>query len=582
MFRLFLSVILAAACAAPLFAYELSLTGHYTNRFTYLSRVGHGDLFGNVLAAQQPGSPGITSLGLSGPYWGQVVPERYSVNGSDGSYQEESYEFRPVLRINPAVRINSVISFQGSLNGPYTGGPNWITPSQRFGTYNAAGRSESAWDAAAIPVLRHAWLNATTPWGVINFGRRPWVFGLGWSGFHAADSADTSLSLTVPYGPLSFVVGAVLHDSGEATDPFDSRNADRTPLTVASGVDRNEMRALNFKAGLVYRDGPLEIGTLNRTVAYNRVHSFPRPRGWTIRDDMTGSFAARFFAAARQPVSDSADEPAMPIYGDVALVNQITYIKYADGRWFANGEWAQQWLTANRDGGRPISGRPWAAMIETGAISGPSKVTLAYFHRTGHDRSGGILDVATADGGRNGWRQSADSWSQYIVTGGAASAIDPYVWLVGLYGAGNNSYDAAGGPTYLDFRAVAFRGDYAVAANLNLWLSFAACYRASSTGAWWGQYTGGLATPPVRGSNVPDNGLGTEAGCGLDWKLLENLTFSVRGAYWQPGQWFQHAYVDWSTTQTVQDFASDAVVRINPGRSIGQILGLRAGVTAEF
>ena len=41
---------------------------------------------------------------------------------------------------------------------------------------------------------------------------------------------------------------------------------------------------------------------------------------------------------------------------------------------------------------------------------------------------------------------------------------------------------------------------------------------------------------------VDDNFLGWEAGCGIGWKLLENMTFSGRYAYWQPGPWFDQAY----------------------------------------
>ena len=53
----------------------------------------------------------------------------------------------------------------------------------------------------------------------------------------------------------------------------------------------------------------------------------------------------------------------------------------------------------------------------------------------------------------------------------------------------------------------------------------------------------GLAIP-----NVPDNYLGWGANLGLNWKLLENLTFNSTFAYWQPGNWFQWAYQDYGST----------------------------------
>ena len=41
---------------------------------------------------------------------------------------------------------------------------------------------------------------------------------------------------------------------------------------------------------------------------------------------------------------------------------------------------------------------------------------------------------------------------------------------------------------------------------------------------------------------MSDGFIGWEVNLGLDWKLLEGLTFKGRGSYRQPGQYFKEAY----------------------------------------
>ena len=41
---------------------------------------------------------------------------------------------------------------------------------------------------------------------------------------------------------------------------------------------------------------------------------------------------------------------------------------------------------------------------------------------------------------------------------------------------------------------------------------------------------------------MSDGFIGWEMNYGIDWKLLEGLTFRGRYSYWQPGEWFREAY----------------------------------------
>ncbi len=575
-----LVLFLLVPCA---YAWEFKLNGSYTWEINYLSRVGPGDLFGNAERAQtiQGTTSGLTTIGLSGPFNGTVVPERFSSKGSDGSWTQEEFVLNPEIKVNPAIKFNSILAFQGNLNGPYVGGPNWANTPHVAGWYLTGSRSESLYDPIATFFMRGAWVTMEIPWGKLEIGRRPFGFGTGWSGADSRYVTIDSVSLSAPYGPLAFGIGVIPNDTGEQTHPYDSRNVDLMARTIASSSDRNEMRKWNVIASVVYGNGPLEIGTMTRFIRYNRVHAFPSP-GMTLRDDITGSFASLFLQAFRQDSSGGGTGTSnIPIYGDVTLLTQPIYFKYWNGRFFLNGELDIQYIQATRDGGRTISGRPRAWFLEGGSVCGPLKGSLIYVYKSGHDRSGGIFDVVSSTGGTSGQtNQVADTWNQFIPIGASASALEPYNWLIGYYGTGNNGYDASGYPTYVDFTGAGARLDYALASNLNFWFSYLYARRASNTGSWWGQYTGGIIPTPLRGQNVPDTNLGQEFDFGLSWKLLQNLTMETTFAYWKPGSWFKHAYVDWSSISfTNTDFET---VRINPDRAIDPLCGLKLSIKIDF
>jgi hypothetical protein len=578
-------------------AWELNLAAEYEMRYRYYSRTGANDLFGNVNAAQSPINTGSgtnstsTTIGFSGPHGGTVVPEGISSKGSDGSRFEQRFWLFPEFKITPAVKVMAEYAFQGNPNGLYQGGPNWTNPQHYAGWMSLTSRPDDGNNSIAVGVLRALWIEAQIPWGKVSVGRMPFGFGTGWSGFHYMDYHPAILSLTVPYGPLQYMVGTTLADTGENSDPYDTRNVNMTPLTLVSTFDKNEQKQWDFWASLRYLSGNVDIGLLDRLSIWNKVHGSPFVASsggatTTLRDDVSG---AAFALLASGYVQQGAGQNGttqnnLPMFADIYFNTAVLYLKYNNGRFFFNGEWDQQWLIAKKMGGRTISGKPYSWMVEMGGMAGPAKTTLAAFYRTGHQRSGGQLNFASSNGS-TGITNVSDKWNQYVVVGGANTAIAPYNFLIGYWGTGNNSYDASGYPTYLDFLGYAARIDYALASNLNLFTSYIYARRASSSSTGWGQYGGGVALLPVNAvsSNVPDNNLGWEWDLGCNWKLLESMTFNFKFGYWKPGDWFKFAYMDLSTTNTITDPApGGGSVRVNPSRSIDPIIGTEFSLLVNF
>jgi hypothetical protein len=569
--------------ATSAFAFEADIHGYYQYDFRYFARTGTGDLFGDVGVAQSAAGNGLTSIGFAGPNAGAVVLEGLSSKGSDGSFNTEKMVFFTNLRLNPAVSLKFRYSFQGSLNGQFVGGANFANPQHYGGSWFSNARTEEVTNAIAPGFLNWAYADINMPIGRLYVGRRPIAFGPGWAGFHADDSAFFLVGLSVPYGPLALFMGQDLSSTGNYTDPYDSRNVNLSPLTIVSMTDRNQVQKWSSVYSLAYDNGPLSLGVLNRTTYYQNEHAWPQGAG-TFRDDRTNSVAGLFLNSFRAFSSGGTDATTTlyPIYGDLLWMGNVFYVKYNNGHFFFNGEFDWQYLKATRIGGRPISGRPYSWMAELGAFGGPAKLSLAGFYRTGHDRQGGILDVVSTTGQNQQTAiQVGDTWNQYIMFGGGHAPLDPYQFITGFYGAGNNAYDAAGFPTYVDFFGLGGRLDYAIAANLNLFASYLYSRRASNTSNWLGQFNGnGPRAAATRGANVPNNNLGQEVDFGLSWKILENVCVDGRAGFWKPGAWFKGAYTDYSLATPITVSGQDFYV--NPNRSISPIFGLETAITLTF
>jgi hypothetical protein len=575
--------LLVAAFSAPALAWEFSMKGEFEYQFRYISRTGANDLFGNADVAQGPLGAGIpTTIGLAGPNGGAVLVEGHSTKGADAAYTLQRMYLYPQIRLNKALRWRGVYSLSGNLNGYITqpfGRPSFADGAHYAGWYFADSRAIAGENQAmTLGVWHDSWVTAQIPWGIIAFGRRPSQWGTGWSTLAREDIHSRSVAVVAPYGPFAFIWSQYLHDSGEDTDP----NASVGPsgnrnFTAPSATDQNQNRYWNNAFAVRYNAGNISTGTLSRIAAYSNVHGAPYAAGTSVTNEQTQSFAAAFINGLHNNVGP------WPVVGDVWFLMQVSYFQYNNGRFFFNAEYDFQYADGTRNGGRPVSGRTQAWMLEFGTVIGPTKLSLAHFLRTGHDRRGGQLAVA-APLGTVGAAQAYDTWAFFLVFGGGDQCVEPYQWLMGYYGAGNNGYDVTGYPIFSDFVGYAARLDYAVAANLNLFGSFMWAERQSKTATQVAAFGGGGPRATTAGlqnvPNVPDTYLGWEMDLGVDWKLLEGMTFSALFAYWQPGDWFKYAYVDQSSlvTTTVGGIAAN----YNPARSIDPLIAFKGSMIVEF
>ncbi len=643
----FLTIMLAglliAAVTAPALAWEFSMTGEAEFRYRYWARTGTGDLFGGPAGIGIVGvNTGVATgtIGFAGPqanpaafnpagfFCQNVEVQGFSAKGADAHIQEERVWLYPEIRLNPAIRLRGEYWVTGTnLKGhhPVIGdgltfvGDNYSVPQGEMGWFiSGDGSPGNSVDPTGMStgLWEKFWLTAQLPWGIFAVGRRGVAFGTGWSTAHEKDLDSDGWALIVPYGPLTFILEEFLSDRG--TDVFSQNaaaqvagNSGAGPSpTRALGMDKNSKRGiLDAAAAFTYRNGPVDMGSLVRILYHNDAHtSFLGgvPAGPIGADDFNDSaFPVVYLGAGL-----FLDNPGSgPIVGDTHYFLWPTYFKYFNGRFFFNGEYDFAYAEAIRKGGRPIYSWQDAWQVELGVICGPAKLSLANFYHSGQDRRGGFTDFWGAVGGPTSFFHPGtsvyDKQTHFLVFGSAKESINPYQYLFGIYGGGNNSYDDRGYCNFEDMLAWTARLDYAVAANLNVWTSYMYANRASNTATPIAAYRGGVPNNGIRFSpgfvpgynghytaigalgfqnaaipNVPDNYLGWEWDVGVNWKLLEGMTFNTLFAYWQPGDWFKWAYVDYGSFNTVS--VSGANFPVDPSRSIDAIFGFQGSVQVDF
>ncbi len=292
------------------------------------------------------------------------------------------------------------------------------------------------------------------------------------------------------------------------------------------------------------------------------------------------------------------------------------YIKYNNGRFFFNAEF--DWYNRiDRFSGPasqtatnvspPVYIQSYRTMTEFGVMSGPCKISLLYAWLDGPDRRNGTTLGINQGAHVDAINSSGTNLNPRVHSTSASNTglFRPYSYLM-VYGYGLGAYiNLDTGNGYADDASIfAARLDYAVAANLNTYVSFFYADRVgngygwgylsplnrnnnvTTTGQIFGLYRG--STTPGSAAirpNIPDNNLGWEIDAGVDWKLLEGFFINTTFAYWQPGRWFNFACIDkgiagWDTQSTRT--AGTYPFGVNPDRSIDPIWGLEIKVNAEF
>lgn len=644
-FRWFVMTMLTLGVALPALGWEFMMQGEFENRYRYISRTGTADLFGDSQAVQATKAVDAgrsVNLGLAGPIGNVVTVEGYSAKGSDAAASELRVDLFPEIRVNGAIRFRGLYSLTqynlnllGNNNNTAIGtGIAGFAPSPLHyaGWHFLGSRGTDDFQGMSAGVWRQAWVTCQTPWGIIVVGKRQTPFGPGFSTLHGKESSADALALVVPYGPFTFGMGFFQHESSEnvsggfasqspATFPgsfpyllANNSAGDPAALRGPSPVDQNEVRSWSMTHFITYKSGGLDIGQACRYMKYDNIHGAffaQSPYSSVANGNFDDASTAYTTAVGLGPFSYHSAGNGTPIYGTTDLLLVVTYLEYTNGRLFVNLEYDIEYINTKRNGGRPVSGTPTRWFAEFGWLAGPAKVAAAAFYSSGADRRQGVQDLDRPTGTANPYVAAAagvpvvnvptyDQFGNFIVLGGGNEAIQPYEFLLGIYGGGNNEFSPSGYWRARDLLAYAGRIDYAAAANLNIFGTFMYAERASNTSTYVGQYRGGVSNNPANTKggnrinpglnasglqtapipNVPDTGLGWEADIGVNWKLLENLTLNIMYGYWKTGNWFKWAYTDFGSNRTAT--IDGVAYPVNPNRDIDAIHGFQGSFLVNF
>ncbi len=560
-------VVAASSWGISAHAWEFSMSGRGYFVYEYRSQVGSRGFFGPAGEDASSGTgSGRPPAGLYASanswlgYESRVGPGKAShigdiVTGSDSSRSMFGAYFVP------KVQANQALSMQGRL---------------RVGPGQLLDRTPGFDDSFADFEWTLFWITCQTPWGLVQWGKKPLGMGCGLQ-FDAGNRTDDSLMIVCPYGPVKAGIGV-----------YPGRQGSRRYGNLSDRNGTTEVDVLGFFQ--------VDMGTISGGFGGTLVKFHEGPES-EFRPKERGGTPSR----------------------DVAMSEGWIFFKFNDGMFFCNTE-ADWYYRIDRfqgsangtffgvadttDGSgslfRPRYWESWRYMAEVGAISGPAKISFLYAFLPGPDRRHGALndrqpyvqgpEVSNADL----FRPYSEVLNAHYGSGAGA----------GLPGTPDGrdcvSYNREG---YMSDAAVyAMRIDYAVAANLNL---FGSCLYADRTsdGYGWGfiepRYVtleapvtararfsrkGTFVTPAPA---IPDKSLGWEFGTGLSWQLVDSWTLGVRSSYWKPGKWFNFACIDrtvanWDGNGGTTQLTSANNWGTNPNREIEPIIATNCTLSLDF
>jgi len=619
-----LAGLLIAAVCAPAHAWEFAMTGNFQWNWDYLAEGGPNGFFGT----QNVASAGLIGTGLNwqalntwAGYRQLSGTQMGLVTGLDATVSWMRMFMNPEIRVNPAVRIRGQYVIGGFQT--YNGGAAFAIDAggnvfgAGLGTDRDLGSgvyiTQQTANGISFPIStgywQTLWVTAQTPWGILVFGKRPAPFGMGLAGDGEHTCSGESLAMVAPYGPLRIGIGihpyrqgvflnSQLNLSGAGAAQVGQLVNNTTGTAYPKLWDASNIRLQlpQMSFFVTYSNGPLDAG-----IIYQQWQNHQGP-------EIAGTLAAQLTL----PTIDSNIEGG------------LAYVKYNNGRFFFNAdlEWnrwdnrytlpivrqASNQVTAGLgDPYQPVFDEDWSVATEFGFLCGPAKTSFLYSWIPGPDRRQGIWISKT----------SYPNVAFGIPTCNYLVFL-PYSYLMTYtYAGGLGFRNAYGEGGIQDATVVASRLDYAVAANLNWYGSFIWAWRNS--GGWpWGTLTidsGAAATinganavqafgfsnqagaapqnaGALRAPNIPDNNLGWEITTGVDWKLLEGLTMNLRGAFWQPGEWFKYACLDRGVVGGIVALpnghvalranAADVNFGTNPAKTIDPIWAFNGQLNVDF
>ena len=543
--RFLFSVMFLGAClflsAFPAFGWELGMTGTMNWYYELYNQGGSNGFFGPYNVDR---GAGTTTANLN-YWWNGARLAQNLVTGADASRSYFFVVVEPEIKINPAVRMKGRYRL-GQWNNPQA---SYYFTQDAPGTDNAF--SEGQWTMF--------WGTVNLPWGTLGAGKRPWKFGTGLQ-YDGSDGLSTeSVLLNAPYGPLDIGIGFYPHRPARRPAAV-SGSALLSPLSVIDPYDLVAAQYFNHadKSGVLIKD-------LVAYAVYNQ-----------------GPFQAGILSAgSNYHIGPEASLGAPAALGqDSEFFHGAVYTKYNNGRLFFNAEAAWLYWTDRLSGAGALAAVPdptvtlgqaaagatavspnpryteqWRAMVESGVLCGPAKVSFISAWTPGPDRRNSALI---------GKQSAAFVWHPtFDLFLGNYDVFRPYSWLFTYnYGSGINAYNLSLDGYLRDAWLLGARVDYAVAANLNVYGTFIWAERTSN-GYGWGCIAPNDAALPgqfaaigndgnvqfaINGAagspNIPDRSLGWEVDAGMDWQLLEGFTMGFLAAYWMPGKWFNFACID--------------------------------------
>ena len=603
---IFLSALLAVMSLGPSSssAWEFSMNGTFNYIYEQYSQTGAAGFFGSYNVDNSTGStliPAGDYKGLNGWFGFQVND---LVSGSNAARHYQYLELWPEFRLTKAVRFRGKYRL-GNYGDPYAS--DYIT-NTRPGVDVAT--SDGQWTMW--------WVDAQTPLGIVVVGKRPEAFGLGLQYNGEANNTTEGVAIVAPYGPFRVSLAVRPFWPEPANSQVAARKVGdnpnfRLPTSFPYGnlYDRSGIMSLALRYFTTYQAGPIDAGVF---LAWQGWHAGAEARNASVtQSNVTGTAS---------PTSDGPEGFRRFNPNDLDVYHGTLYLKYNDGRFFFNTEWAFYYETSQtaysiaepnagatslRGKGIRYSVESWRRMFEFGAMCGPSKVSLLYAYLPGPDRRGGYVYNDQA-------YFQAPGQGNYTV-------FRPYSYLLGyVYGSGVNAYDTSRNGYFNAAEVAAARLDYAVAANLNIFGSFLWAQRSTNGYSWgylrpakdpkvtpvvnsvadgiatfikWTPYVGyqnndGIPYSRLGAPNTPDTALGWEITTGMEWKLLERYRLRGTLAYWEPGKWFNYACVDRSVrgwnrqTRTNYNVNPESPWGTNPDRIIDPIIGGEVALTVDF
>ncbi len=579
-----LSLFAFLAAAGSAFAWEFSMKGESEWRYRYWSRTGDDDIFGTMDAnfvnlginhlSTFPTYATTNRGGSDGGLFGVLAGEnRFGADMSLTDYRTTLY---PHIKVNKAIDIAASVNLTSlgiwSAGQPYEAGRTNAPDSlPNVGYVNSLyvpiqDRAVNVNVPNTFVTLQWLKLGIKTPMVDFSIGYKDSSIGMGlWK--HKGNRASSSFGITAHYGP--FKIGF---------SPYFNRELSAWGWTPATGRSRNEGAGAPqrqedrrnyfnaFFGEIQYACGPLVFQLVSDSY---RQPSAPTPN------------SAR---GAALTVANPSD--------DIMRYRIASAVKYFNGRFFFNAEadWFNRWRSGRGTGtpgalvnvNEDDSG--WLYGIETGALAGPIKVTLNYVRATGDDISTRFTseDAATSEQGVSACYMKDWGYLMYY-----------------MYGTGDG-WDAAGWGQPTNFHHVGSRWDYAVASNLNISVTGAYAWRDQPTAyTFGGDYQKGMRpytnadllafqTGASTRRPVPDSAreIGWEIDLGMNWKLLENLTWNTTFAWWQPGNWWQNAFPNTAHIYRLglvpNTNTSEAIATFNPGRAIDPLIAVETNLLVSF